>query len=79
MTNIQAIINFAYFTANFPHNFIEMCWKDDKHLIEHLNTKFLSRVKDGYISIESFMRFFFDLDRENQSKLANWINENYKC
>ena len=79
MTNIQSIINFAYFTANFSSNFISECWKNDMLLINHLEAKLVSKVKDGYISIESFMKFFFDLDRENQNKLANWINENYKC
>ena len=28
-TKTDAMINFAYFTANFTYNFIEECWKDD--------------------------------------------------
>lgn len=74
---IKAMINFAYFTANFPHNFIEMCWADDSHLIDHLNTKFMAKVKGSFVSVGDFMSFFFDLDRENQRKLAEWIELNY--
>jgi hypothetical protein len=72
-----SIINFAYFTANFTPNFIAKCWADDEHLINHLETKFMSEAKNGFMSIQGFMNFFFNLDRENQTKLVLWINENY--
>lgn len=78
-TKANAIINFAYFTANFTYGFIDQCWKDEPHLIDHLKTKFISKSQDGIaINCGDFIHFFFELDRGNQVKLANWIDENYK-
>lgn len=74
-----SIVNFAYFTANFRSDFILQCWKDRPHLISHLEVKFLQFAEEsGVITAGGFMRFFFELDRDNQIKLATWINENYK-
>ena len=78
MTNSQSIINFAYFTANFPHNFIEKCWENDSYLINHLHDKLITKAENGMISCGSFIRWFFELDRENQIQLTEWINTNYK-
>jgi hypothetical protein len=73
-----SIINFAYFTANFPSNFIKECWKEDGQIkIDHLTKKLVSYKETGFISIGSFMNFFFDLDRTNQEKLVLWIDKNY--
>jgi hypothetical protein len=73
----KAIINFAYFTANFPPDFIAECWSGEEILINHLKSKL--RSSDGQvISMGDFMRFFLDLDRTNQIKLANWIDNNYE-
>jgi len=78
-TKTDAMINFAYFTANFTHNFIAECWKDEPHLADHLSVKFTSKANDeNCVDCGSFIRFFFELDRGNQVKLANWINDNYK-
>lgn len=74
----EAITNFAYFTCNFPHDFIEKCWEDNNHIIKHLESKLKGKVKNGMISSRGFISFFLDLDRANQYKLANWINKNYK-
>ena len=73
----KAIINFAYFTYNFPYNFIELCWEND-NIINHLKNKLSSYAQNGVISSKDFIRFFLELDRENQIKLAEWININYK-
>lgn len=73
----RAIINFAYFTCNFPYDFIELCWKDD-NIINHLKNKLSGYAKNGCISSKGFIKFFLELDRENQTKLAEWINNNYK-
>lgn len=74
---INAIINFAYFTANFPRNFIEDCWEDEPYLIDHITSKFRGQSEGQVVYSGGFIKFFLDLDRENQTKLANWINENY--
>ena len=74
----ESVKKFAYFTANFTHDFIKECWKDDKLLSNHLYKKFLAKSKNGFISSGSFMSWFFDLDKENQYKLIDWIDKNYK-
>ncbi|MDD4972510.1 MAG: hypothetical protein PHT07_24020 [Paludibacter sp.] len=72
-----AVINFAYFTANFPPNFIEKCWEDQpEYMIKHIKAKLKS--SSGCIYIQDFIKFFFDLDRGNQVKLVEWIDKNYK-
>lgn len=73
----EAVLNFAYFTANFKPKFVEKCWADDPHIIEHLNSKFLSKSNGSFIDMGGFMRFFMDLDKKNQEKFIIWINENY--
>jgi hypothetical protein len=75
-TNAESVVNFAYFTANFPPDFIKKCWADDDHLIDHISHKL--RSSDGsMISMGDFMRFFMELDKKNQIKLSNWIENNY--
>jgi len=75
-TKEKSIVNFAYFTANFPPKFIESCWIGNQLLIDHLNGKL--RSSDGqYISVADFMKFFFELSRDHQIKLVNWIENNY--
>ncbi len=75
----EAVLNFAYFTANFPSDFIEKAWNDEPHLAQHLHEKILGYAKDeGFISAGTFMKWFFDLDAENKEILINWIQNNYK-
>lgn len=72
-----AVINYNYFCFNFNYNFIEKCWKDDPHLIDHLKKKFDDAYeRDG--AVGSIPRFMTELDRDNQIKFSKWINENYK-
>lgn len=74
-----AVINFVYFTANFPGlEFIEEIWPG--LMAEHFKAKLLgisNRLNMGFISPESVIRFFFELDMENQMKLVQWVEENY--
>lgn len=72
-----AMINFAYFTANFPSDFIEKVWKDDERLIKHFNEKLKQFSGSRMIDIGSFVRFFLDLNGDNQIKLTNWIENEY--
>jgi len=69
------VLDFAYFAANFPHDFIEKCWKNSS-MKHHLKSK-LKSSNDRFISTGDFMNFFFNLDQSNQIQLINWIDENY--
>lgn len=78
LNNNESIINFAYFTANFPHDFISKCWENNPSLGNHLKNKFVS--KNGqFISCGDFMSWFLNLDVGNQNKLLNWIDDNYRA
>lgn len=65
-----------YFALNFPHNFIEQVWGEETAIGKHLRSKF-----NGYYSETNtygvFVKFFVNLDGENQQILTDWI-ENYK-
>ena len=74
----DAVINFAYFTANFPSDFIEKCWGDG-WMKDHLREKFENTSENNFYSMGDFMRFFMDLDDENRKILIKWINKNYKA
>lgn len=74
-----AVINFAYFTANFRSlDFIEELWPG--FMGEHFRNKIHSiqrSIKASHISVEVFMKFFFELSYDNQVLLVNWIEKNY--
>ena len=81
VNNIKQTINFVYFTANFPSNFIEQVWEGNQHLIDHLTAKFNSIVKradEGFVSPGTFLKFVFELDGENKETLVEWVENNYK-
>ena len=74
----NAIINFVYFCFNFPSDFINEAFKEKpKHLQEHLKSKFESYNRKDTRS--AVIRFFTELDTENQKILINWIDNNYKA
>lgn len=73
----KAVLNFTYFTANFPPTFIDECWKGESWLIEHIKTKFKPAQGSGFMSKGDFMNWFMELDEKNKIKLLNWIDENY--
>lgn len=73
----KAVLNFAYFTANFPSNFIDKCWENDQWLIPHLKEKLKPASGNCFISKGDFMDFFMELDRKNQIRLMDWITDNY--
>lgn len=73
----KAVINFAYFTANFTSNFIEEVWSDEAWLVTHLNEKFHSFTENGFMSMGGFMRFFMELSMERRIELLEWVRDNY--
>ena len=66
-SNGQLIHNFMLFTANYPHLFIEHCWKGKGSLMTHLRDKFHSS--------KGVTDFWFMLDSENRDILADYISK----
>ena len=75
----KSVINFAYFTANFPGlDFINEIWPGGLGL--HLHSKLddlIARENKGYVTIQCFMEFFLALSFANQELLCQWIEKNY--
>ena len=63
----KSIKNYVYFCFNYPNNFILDCFGTGS-IGQHLKSKFNGDVNS----------FFINLDSENQEKLLNWIEQNYK-
>lgn len=75
-----AIVNFMYFTTNFPQDFIEKCWEGQDNLITHLQKKIRGIVgKSSTCTAEHIIHFCLGLSREHQVKLAQWIDRNYEA
>ena len=78
--SILSVINFCYFTANFPDikHIIYTLWKENE--ADHFYRKLMGivhRSEIGYITIQSFMLFFFELSTHNQDLLIQYIDCNY--
>ena len=71
-------LNFIYFTANFTHGFISLCWIDNPNLAAHLQMKLNSMAVGHVVNSGAFLKWFFELSRNNQVKLIEWVNINYK-
>ena len=77
MTNSnRKVINFMYFGHNYPHDFIEKCWDDDKRLADHLREKFT--VFYSRYTTSTFFKWFMELDERNKVRLLEWITYNYE-
>ena len=62
----KATLNFLYFSKNFPYLWEERCFEGNTHLIK----KYQEMGKEP-------MEFIFELGRENQNKLLQWVEDNY--
>lgn len=71
----RSIRHFAYFCMNYPQNFLE-AFQSNPYLQKHLEDKFRKMYED-YGSNGVMIRFFLELDLENQSYLLEWIKMNY--
>ena len=70
-------VNFMYFICNYPYKFIDSVWSDEPMLVNHLTIKFGSFC-ERHGSMGGFVNWFMELDRTNQTKLLNWVEDNYK-
>ena len=66
-TDGQLIHGFMLFTANYPHLFIEHCWKGKGTLMTHLRDKFHSS--------KGVTDFWFMLDVHNRDIFADYISK----
>ena len=75
---ITAINKFFYFSMNYPHDFIEKVWGEDKpySLTHHLKEKFDGLYEQvGCYGVMN--AFYADLDTSNRVKLMEWVMDNY--
>lgn len=70
----KSVNHFVYFCLNYPSNFLDSF---NGHIKKHLEEKFQSAY-DKYTSYGAMIKFWTELDRENQMKLSKWVKENYK-
>ena len=71
------MINFAYFAANFPSDFVRQVWPEEEtHFLNKL-LGFAMKEPQGYVTLQCFLEFFFSLSSFNQKKLCEWIEKNY--
>jgi len=66
------INKFAVFSYNYPHKFIEDCWKDSEWLVKHLREKF-SGYYEKHGSLGVMTAFYMGLDGTNREKLEAYI------
>ncbi len=73
---IEGINKWIFFAMNYPHDFIERCWEDDKNLARHLQAKFDYYYKT-YGCRAVMNTFFCALSGNNRKRLMTWVIENY--
>ena len=74
--NTSPIHKFVYFSQNYPNDWINMIWKDKKIMADHLTSKFNS-IHKRYGASAAMVRFYLELDDENEKIFENWIINNY--
>lgn len=66
--------NFVMFALNYPHRFIHSVWTG--RMADHLQSKF--DMYYNYVGSSGVMvKFFCELDTQNQQKLTDFINDYY--
>jgi len=66
--------NFARFSWNFPHKFIDECWKGNPVMANHLNEKFKDYY-DRHKTSGVMLMFYMSLDKANKQILDAYIDE----
>jgi len=69
----RAVNHFVYFCMNYPSNFMDAFG----NMKEHLQSKF-NYAYEKYGSVGAMIRFYTELDSENQKALLSWAMNNYK-
>lgn len=60
---------------NYPYDFIDKCWEDEKYLTELLKRKFdMYYKKVGACGV--IPEFYVNLSKNHQIKLAKWVDKN---
>lgn len=70
------IDHFVYFTQNYPDNFMDAFDSNGKIIKKHIQSKFDSYYKT-YGSWGVMIKFWVELDAENEKLFAKWIKKNY--
>ena len=64
----KATLNFLYFSMNYPHGWEKKCFKGNDHII------------DKYDDLQMPpMRFIFELSRNYQIQMLDWVQNNYSA
>ena len=74
--SMTAINKWVFFAMNYPYDFIDKVWANEKILAQHLKGKF-SYYYDTYGSRAVMNTFYCELDGENKQKLMAWVLDNY--
>lgn len=63
---------------NYDYNFIEVVWKDEPLLQDHLKTKWEDYVETSATTSEAMLKFYANLDGFNGRLLDAYIHRKYK-
>ena len=74
--SMTAINKWVFFAMNYPYDFIEKVWADEKILAQHLKGKF-NYYYETYGSRAVMNTFYCELDGENKQKLMAWVLDNW--
>ena len=77
-SSYSPICKWNYFCANYPHDFIEKVWADDKMMARHLNEKF-GAFYESSGAYGVMLKFYLSLDSTNKKKLEDYVMNNFSC
>ena len=66
-----SMINFAFFSANFPCGFVHEVWPEAGTEFENKLLAFVHREAKGYVTLQCFMEFFFSLSLTTRKSFVN--------
>ena len=75
-TSLTAINKWMFFIYNYPHDFIEQIWGDDKYLVLHLKGKFANNY-EYYGAYGCIPAFYGELSSNNRIKMMDWVMKNF--
>ncbi len=70
----NSVNHFMFFLTNFPDDFFEAF---PEHLRDHLRAKMQIKY-EKYGALGSLFALYFELDKDNQRRLALWAKQHYK-